>query len=309
MQYLYMPLLLLVASCGSTVENIGTIEDPSRNRLIPYQIWLPNADVDMVRLPLVLVSHGSGGEYSNHLWLIDSLIENGFVVVALNHPLNTTGDNTNDGIVRVWERPRDITLLLDYLLNESNWADIIDINRIGAAGFSSGGYTVLALAGAIYDPKLMSAYCASRASRTDCMLATDFHRIDYSKASASYKDTRINSVFSMAPAVGPAITQDSLNKITLPVFVIASTDDEVVNPKHSAKWYADNITNSDLFLIPSGGHFVFLECSVITHVVDWFNQQLDLCGTKFKADREEIRSLVSDKAVHFFAEHLAAISP
>ena len=305
----YILLVLLVTSCTAPGDNIGTLEDSSRDRSIPYQIWLPNVEVDTVKFPLVILSHGSGGEYSNHTWLIDSLVENGFIVAALNHPMNTTRDNTDEGVISVWHRPRDISVLLDYLLKDSNWVDVIDENRVGAAGFSSGGYTVLALAGAIYDPELMSAYCTSQERSKDCELATDSGNVDFRDSSVSYKDERIISVFSMAPAVGSAITKESLTEIELPVFIIASKDDELVSPKYGAIRYAENIPLSDLVLLPSGGHFIFLECNAITTVVDWFNRELDLCGTKFSVDRNEIRKMVSAKAVSFFYDNLLAVTP
>ena len=305
----YILLVLLVTSCTAPGDNIGTLEDSSRDRSIPYQIWLPNVEVDTVKFPLVILSHGSGGEYSNHTWLIDSLVGNGFIVAALNHPMNTTRDNTDEGVISVWHRPRDISVLLDYLLKDSNWVDVIDENRVGAAGFSSGGYTVLALAGAIYDPELMSAYCTSQERSKDCELATDSGNVDFRDSSVSYKDERIISVFSMAPAVGSAITKESLTEIELPVFIIASKDDELVSPKYGAIRYAENIPLSDLVLLPSGGHFIFLECNAITTVVDWFNRELDLCGTKFSVDRNEIRKMVSAKAVSFFNDNLLAVNP
>ena len=305
----YILLVLLLTSCSSPGDNIGTLEDSSRDRSIPYEIWFPNVEVEKEKFPIVILSHGSGGEYSNHTWLIDSLIENGFIVAALNHPMNTTRDNTDEGVISVWHRPRDISVLLDYLLNDSNWVNVIDENRIGAAGFSSGGYTVLALAGAIYDPELMSAYCASQERGKDCELATDSSNVDFRDSSASYKDERIKSVFSMAPAVGPAITKESLAEIELPVFIIASKDDELVSPNYGAIRYAENIPLSDLVLLPSGGHFIFLECNAITTVVDWFNSELDLCGTQFNLDRDGIRKMVSAKAVSFFNDNLLAVTP
>ena len=305
----YILLVLLLTSCSAPGYNIGTLEDSSRDRSIPYEVWFPNVEVEKEKFPIVILSHGSGVEYSNHTWLIDSLIENGFIVAALNHPMNTTRDNTDEGVISIWHRPRDISVLLDYLLNDSNWVNVIDENRIGAAGFSSGGYTVLALAGAIYDPELMSAYCASQERGKDCELATDSSNVDFRDSSASYKDERIKSVFSMAPAVGSAITKESLTEIELPVFIIASKDDELVSPNYGAIRYAENIPLSDLVLLPSGGHFIFLECNAITTVVDWFNSELDLCGTQFNLDRDGIRKMVSAKAVSFFNDNLLAVTP
>jgi predicted dienelactone hydrolase len=45
----------------------------------------------------------------------------------------------------------DLSFLLNYLLSQSGFARYIDENNIGAIGFSLGGYSVLALAGAEID--------------------------------------------------------------------------------------------------------------------------------------------------------------
>ena len=116
-------------------------------------------------------------------------------------------------------------------------------------------------------------------------------------------------MFSIAPAVGSAITKESLAEIELPVFIIASKDDELVSPNYGAIRYAENIPRSDLVMLPSGGHFIFLECNAITTVVDWFDHELDLCGTQFNVDKDEVRDMVSAKAVSFFNDHLLTVTP
>ena len=304
-----MILAFFVISCSGPSDNIGTVEDLERNRSISYRIWVPSSEGDFGKHPLVVISHGSGGEYSNHNWLIASLVANGFVVAGLNHPLNTTRDNSDEGVVSVWNRPRDITVMLDYLLADSRWAGIIDEARIGAAGFSSGGYTVIALAGAIYNSELMGAHCVSEKRTKDCELATDYSNVDFRDSSASYKDARIKSVFAMAPAVGSAITKESLLRIEIPVYITAARDDELVSSEHGAIRYAEFIPLADLALLPSGGHFIFLECNGITTVVDWLNSELDLCGTNFDVDRDKVRKAVSVEAINFFAKTLKAGAP
>ena len=312
MKYAYMLILVLVTACSKNADNQGVVLDLDRDRSISYETWLPTMDLKTnpspkskeKRLPLIVISHGSGGDYANHSWLIDAFVDNGFIVVGLNHPLNTTTDNTDVGVVSVWLRPTDITKLLDHLLNESKWATTIDAERIGAAGFSSGGYTVLALAGARYNAELMQAYCASEESGKDCELATDFSNVDYTGSSYSYSDARIKSVFAMAQAIGSAITLDSLASIRRPIFIIAATDDELVPPHASALRYAKNIPNSELILLPSGGHFIFLQCNAIIKVVDWFNTDLDLCGTQFDVDRGEVRKEVATIGAEFFGRTL-----
>ena len=96
-------------------------------------------------LPLIVMSHGSGGSFAGHYDTALALVEAGFVVAAVTH----TGDNARDnsGFTRVQNRPRHIKALVDYLL--ASWAhrDRIDPTRIGMFGFSAGGFTALDGAG------------------------------------------------------------------------------------------------------------------------------------------------------------------
>ena len=299
--------ILLITACSPQDGTQTVIEDLARNRSIDIQVWLPDAEVYDPPYPLVLLSHGSGGEYINHLWLVDALADEGYMVAAPNHPLDTTRDSNDVGIISVWQRPADMSRLLDWLLEESQWSSLIDSSRIGAAGFSSGGYTVLAMAGAQYDPALMDAYCSAEIHGPDCDLVGDMPPLDYTEAAKSYKDTRIKSIFAMAPAVGPAITTQSLEAVDLPVYITAAQDDELVYPQYGATRYAADIPGSTLELLPAGGHFIFLECNFVTSIADYF-VDFDLCGTQFDVEQEPIREQVASRAVQFFDNTMSADS-
>jgi predicted dienelactone hydrolase len=297
-------ILLTLAACSSPDDLKGELVDPSRDRILKYQLWLPPVDVSAGPSPLILLSHGSGGEYSNHQWLIDALVAHGYSVAAVNHPGDTTRDASDGGVIRVWDRPRDLSLLLDHLLADPQWSPRLDKKRIAATGFSSGGYTVIALAGAIYDPALMAAYCEGPKRGPDCDLAKSTTGIDFSESSMSYKDERIKAVFAMAPAVGSAITPSSLEAISLPVFITAAQDDEVLWPSTSAQRYAQYIPNAELDLLPAGGHFIFLECNFLAAIADLLIEEFDLCGRQFSVDRPQARAAVADEAVRFFGRIL-----
>ncbi len=293
--------LLLSVLFGCSRDTTLVLEDSSRNRLISYDLWALEED-DQTH-PLVLLSHGSGGDYTNHDWLIQALVSHGYIVAAVNHPGNTTRDNTDKGIISVWDRPADLSLLLDTILVDEQWKGRIDSSRIGAVGFSSGGYTVLALGGAIYDSELITQYCNSDDHGPDCDLASDSSEVDFSRSSLSYLDQRVSVIFAMAPAVGSAITTNSLAGFTVPVMIMASRDDELVYPAHNAIRYAENIPGASLELLPGGGHFIFLQCNVGTQIADWFIEELDLCGAAFEVDREQVRKTVAAKAIEFLEEN------
>ena len=104
------------------------------------------------KLPLVVVSHGSGGSFVGHHDTAEILADAGFVVAAINHPGNTASDNSRVlDLSEFIERPTDVKRLIDFMLGTSPAAAKIDPQRIGLFGFSRGGYTGLVVGGTDVD--------------------------------------------------------------------------------------------------------------------------------------------------------------
>lgn len=299
----YVAYFLLIApvliSCGQSERQEVEFFDEARDRSLQSRIW---GDEGGSKKPLILLSHSSGGNNGAQSWLADSLAANGYIVVAVNHPFDTTLNNTPEGMVRIWDRPADISYILTKLLSDPYWAARIDEGRIGAAGFSSGGYTVIALAGAIFDPALLDAYCAGPTRDPGCDLIRGVE-VDRTDAENSYKDDRIHAVLAMAPGWGPGFDAAGLSEITVPVLVFAAEDDELPPSEH-ARHFAQLIPGAELSMLPAGGHFVFLSCDALIFVVDLFIRRFDLCGRGIQVDRESIQTMVSKEAVAFFDRNL-----
>src|ERR1700730_5886601 len=100
-------------------------------------------------LPLIVMSHGSGGSVEGHYDTALALAEAGFVVAAVTH----TGDNYRDQsqFRRLDNRPRHIKVLIDYMLASWPHRDLLDPARIGIFGFSAGGFTALVAIGGVPD--------------------------------------------------------------------------------------------------------------------------------------------------------------
>jgi predicted dienelactone hydrolase len=299
----FVRFLLLLAffslfACAKTDPVGSTIVDTSRNRSIEYKVWLPKAEQPS---PLVIISHGTNGHYSDHRWLIEELVKHGYVVAGLNHPNNTRRDRSAEGIIRVWDRPPDISFLLTSLLNNPQVNKLIDPDKLAVFGYSAGGQTAFALAGGIYDPDLMGAYCESAAKGTDCSLVEgiDFSTIDFTGARESYKDSRVKAIFAMAPALGPGMTSSSLANIDIPVEVVVAADDELVIPDHNAHHYSRHTPAAELKIVPKGGHFVFVECGFMISIVDFFLDEVDMCGREIDADRVLVQADVAMLAIEF----------
>lgn len=102
-------------------------------------------------LPLVLISHGTGGSFLGHFDTAMALADAGFVVAAVTH----TGDNYADQsrAVDIMDRPRQISRVIDHMLASWDGRAAIDPARVGMFGFSAGGFTTLANIGGVPDFK------------------------------------------------------------------------------------------------------------------------------------------------------------
>lgn len=262
-----------------------TFEDPARGRQLVTILWYPAVpgtaedDIDWDGifpgrgawnatpartprlLPLVLLSHGSGGDASNLAWIAETLATHGYLVAAVDHAGDRFGDVSVAGRYAAWRRPRDVSLVLSRLLADPVFGGRIDARRIGAVGHSAGGLTVLMLAGARIRPEDFLVYCNGPRATPDC----DFIRgvqpnaiPDLGERGRSYRDPRIRAVVAMDPVFGPAATSSSLRSITIPVEILATTTDEIVPLAYNAERYARLIPHARLTTYPQGGHFAFM---------------------------------------------------
>ena len=102
------------------------------------------------RLPLVVISHGQGGSMLGHHDTAVALADAGFVVVSLAHPGDNFGDDAAAQQLEIFEsRPRDVSRVVTFMLDDWPHRQVIDGDSVGVFGFSRGGYTALALAGAV----------------------------------------------------------------------------------------------------------------------------------------------------------------
>ncbi|MFF9198076.1 alpha/beta hydrolase family protein [Streptomyces sp. NPDC014779] len=200
------------------------LKDPARPRPVRVYRWEP-AGPPAGPAPLVVVSHGTGGSGSAMGWLVRPLREAGFRVVALDHHGNDfVGGYEPEGFLHVWERPRDVSFVLDALAAEE------PLGPVGVAGFSLGGYTAAALAGARLDPRLLWAVLTGAVPLPDIPEFPGVlealrakHPLDEESragtqaAGADLSDPRVRAVFLVAPGLGALVTPESLAAVRVPV--------------------------------------------------------------------------------------------
>ncbi|CAM3440149.1 alpha/beta hydrolase family protein [Paracidovorax anthurii] len=120
-------------------------------------------------LPLVVVSHGTGGSFLGHHDTAATLADAGFVVAAISHPGDNFRDLSRQGHLSAFAtRPVDMKRLVDHMLGRWPGRARLDPSRVGIFGFSRGGYTALAAVGAQPDWALRQDLCPPESPRPLC---------------------------------------------------------------------------------------------------------------------------------------------
>src|SRR5438105_11352005 len=128
-------------AAASAIER--PIEIPGLSSIFILGRAAQNADLadSPARFPVVLLSHGTGGSALSMAWFGEALASHGYVVAGVNHPGNNGAEPyTVEGFSLWWERARDLSSVIDSLLGDATFGARLDAGRIGAAGFSLGGY-------------------------------------------------------------------------------------------------------------------------------------------------------------------------
>ncbi len=121
------------------------------------------------KFPLVIISHGAGGNAGQFGWLASKLASSGFVVVLPNHPGSTSRNASAIEAVKLWKRPPDLSAVLDEIEKNPEEYSYIDKTKIAVLGFSAGGYTAMAISGALINPKKLKNFCdGGETGMSDC---------------------------------------------------------------------------------------------------------------------------------------------
>jgi len=273
---------------------------------------------DAARRPLVVLSHGTGGAAAQLAWLAAALVRAGYVVAAPNHHGNTGAEAERwpAGFVLPGERARDIPVLIDRLLADPQLGPHIDAGRIGLAGFSIGGYTVLAAAGAHLPVAERDARCRRQADNPVCVLPPEagFSEADVRELARTdapfqaalardaqpLRDARIRAVYAMAPAFVSLAGPEHLAGVQVPVrFALAAHDAQIVLDG-TRQAIAAGLPQASVQVLPQAGHYSFLaECDARGAEV-----LPELCSEPGTMSCAQLHRQVEADAVAFFQAHL-----
>lgn len=306
-------------AADAAVEEPGLIGPPNRPLFVMGSVARGAGLSERAeRWPVVLLSHGTGGTANGLGWLGCRLAAAGFVAIGVNHHGNTALEPYRaEGFLCWWERARDLSVILDTLAAGGSFAARLDMARVFAAGFSLGGYTALALAGAITDLALFEEWSqrqgghrgprefpdlTEHASR---LLATSArYRESLARQGRSFGDPRIRAVLALAPAPPVrAFTPDSLASIALPVRIAVGDADQEAPADQCAAWLAPQLPSCELTRLgPDVGHYAFL-----CEATDIGRRMIPAVATDAPGvDRAAIHRQAADIAIRLFGDGMQA---
>ncbi len=224
-----------------------------RKRQPNVEIWLPpEFQKSEEKWPLLIFSHGFGGCSKQSKFLTQYLADHGYIVIAPDHEdancdrfsaggLRSTLQAMRSGKDMRPERPfrtpeawtdetetdrrDDVLFALSSMLDDRQYKNYIDTDKMGLIGHSLGGYTVLGLAGAW----------------------------------PTWKDKRFKAVLALSPFAGPYYGPHGLYKVNVPVMYQGGTKDDDITPKLKSIGYPQAKVPKYLVELDGAGHFAWTE--------------------------------------------------
>ncbi|MGB3308709.1 MAG: alpha/beta fold hydrolase [Nodosilinea sp.] len=233
---------------------------------LPTDLYLPDGQ----KAPLVVISHGLGGNRSTFAYLAEHLASHGFAVAVVDHPGSSAaqieallGGRANEAIrpEEMIDRPTDIQKVLDDLTQAARVPSLgrrIDLERIGVLGQSLGAYTTLALAGATVSPDVLEQRCPPLlSSQVNLSLLVQCPVLTLAEPLPPLSDRRIRAAIAINPLDSAIFGSEGMANIDVPLMIVSGSAD-TVTPALSEQirpftWLQS--PESYLLLIENGTHF------------------------------------------------------
>lgn len=206
-----------------------TLNDISRQREFKVDLYQPKQGRSDTT-PVVVISHGLASSPQDYRQQAEHLASYGYLVAVPQHPGSDRAQiqNLMGGYRReVFEinefvdRPQDISYVLDELekRNASEYGGRLDLDSVGVMGYSFGGYTALALAGATLDFDYLQQQCDRPVWSLDLSLLLQCQALALPEQAYNFRDERVKAVFAVNPADSAIFGTQGLSQIKIPVFI------------------------------------------------------------------------------------------
>lgn len=291
-------------------ETASQVGLPSQ-QVVEFNLYLPNQQSQPA--PLIIIVQGYGAAPTTYGYIAEQLASHGYAVASIDHigrnlaqrqasiARGELGDLATP--IEFIIRPSDVTNLLNKLeelaANQPEWSNKLNLEQVGIFGYSFGGYTALAVAGAEVNQSRLNQACAESSLSIDLSLILQCRAQYLPLDDLSFKDSRIKAVFALYPTTNPIFGPEGISKIDIPTLIWTSSDDNIVEPLqnqiHSFLW----LENPDKYLVMHhlGTHF----STVSEEVINQMNHNHEEAR---RDSSETARKYLKALTLAFFNKHL-----
>jgi predicted dienelactone hydrolase len=261
-----------------------------------------DAPVDGAGLPVVVISHGNDGSALSHVDLAMDLANAGYVVAAPTHVGDNYADRSRQASPALFsERAGQVRATVDYVLKSWPHRGAVDASRVGAYGFSAGGFTVLTLAGGKPAMENIRGHC-SRTPEFVCTLLTQVGSPlvrDADGTGTFEADPRIRAATVAAPGLGFTFA-NGLADVRIPMQVWHGDHDEAVPHATNSRIVEQALgARAEAKTLSGATHLAFLApCGLLKPPA--------LCTDSAGFDRVAAHKAMNAEVIRFFDRQLRA---
>jgi predicted dienelactone hydrolase len=218
-----------------TSERTDPLSGSTSQRQFYVEVWHPT-QIRMGQTPVIIFSHGLSSRPEDFSDWAAHMASYGYLVAMPQHPGSDMGqrDRFKQGLSRELflvsefiDRPQDISDVIDELerRNAAEFGGQLDLDNVGVAGHSFGGYTAFAVAGATIDFEFLADECGDRFSYLNTSLLLQCQALVLPHQPYSFRDERVQAVAVMNPVNSSIYGRSGLGNIQTPTLILSGSHD------------------------------------------------------------------------------------
>ncbi len=222
-------------------KDVWNLTDGTRDRSFYVDVYTPQGTTSE-RTPVILFSHGLASSPADSSDVLRQLASHGYLVAAPQHPgsdaiwLQEMLRGLHNDIFDINDfsnRPKDISFVIDELerRNPTEFNGKLDLEKVGVAGHSFGGYTALALGGATVDLAYLKEECVRPYAAINIALLLQCQALRLPPDQlTNLQDDRTAAVVAANPVNRSIFGQQGLAKINVPIIMASGSYDPATPP-------------------------------------------------------------------------------